>query len=57
MAKKESFSDFFEFHQKLSKRFKQKLLQDFYIILESYLCKASKYLDWNVRNIDKISPK
>ena len=38
MAKKQSFFDFFQFSQKLSKRFERNFLQPFYTILESYMC-------------------
>ena len=42
MAKKQSFSIFFRFSQKLSIRFERNYLQSFYTILESYICNDIK---------------
>ena len=42
MAKKQPFSDFSRFSQKLSIRFERNFVQLFYIIFESYMCKGIK---------------
>ena len=57
LAKKQPFSDFFRFSQKLSIKFERNFVQLLYTIFESYLCNGmvSKSYGWDVRHSQNYS--